>query len=439
MSKEITPSSLDGIKRLAKSIKKQTNSQHVEALNKAAREAHYENYEHARKILSKTQNAKLAYKDLFLTAYWRNRDTNESGRENLKLSLGSLWEELISHPQFKINRGLADFRASGPDHLEYRYSSRSQSEARKIVCAASRNLQFMQATGLRPTVSRKVYPRSEYLHGMPGADHTSGWYDPITKKYLFVAEPFSAGDISGEMETWAREHGQDIAISSWPGMYNPPYSSLYLTSDLIKGIPLSPVLRALEKLPPPLIEENWTGESVPFKVFVSPGALAKDKASREKLKANPPKVRTGPLTTLGYLKLSGEQSRRPKGQLSVEMHGQIGKSLTSVLADTLQRKSVTSRLEDVRQKLEEWVSKEYSETELPKNELEDIYYHYFELNFIDAINKETRDMHVRSLNKAITILTQYYPECPPVNALVKKLNGAINSMQSWKLSLKIKS
>jgi hypothetical protein len=50
---EIKPSTLEGIKRLATHLKKAQSIQHAVALDKAAKQAGYENYRHAFKELSK--------------------------------------------------------------------------------------------------------------------------------------------------------------------------------------------------------------------------------------------------------------------------------------------------------------------------------------------------------------------------------------------------
>lgn len=47
----ITPATLDGIKQLAKKISRVQGMPHVKALDVAARQAGYENFQHARKEL----------------------------------------------------------------------------------------------------------------------------------------------------------------------------------------------------------------------------------------------------------------------------------------------------------------------------------------------------------------------------------------------------
>lgn len=49
------PSTLEGIKRLAKSIKKEKGIQHSDALNEAAKVAGYENFRHAQNKLGEAK------------------------------------------------------------------------------------------------------------------------------------------------------------------------------------------------------------------------------------------------------------------------------------------------------------------------------------------------------------------------------------------------
>lgn len=51
----IRPSTVDGIKQLAKKIKRELSTTHTEALDVASRQAGYENFVHARRQLSMPQ------------------------------------------------------------------------------------------------------------------------------------------------------------------------------------------------------------------------------------------------------------------------------------------------------------------------------------------------------------------------------------------------
>jgi predicted PP-loop superfamily ATPase len=53
-AKDVTPTTIEGIKRLAKSIKKQYGCPHHEALDIAAQRAGYMNLRHAQRLLRET-------------------------------------------------------------------------------------------------------------------------------------------------------------------------------------------------------------------------------------------------------------------------------------------------------------------------------------------------------------------------------------------------
>lgn len=290
MSRKSTrPSTLDGIKRLATSLKAKQQIQHSQALDLAAQAAVFQNFAHAKRALQQApgpiqrQTGHL----LLLTAYWKDPKTSTSGRETLVIFLSSPWTDLITPALFKNHHALAHFRAESSDHLARGPLTSSQSEARRSVCAAARAFQFMDATKLRPSRSfSRAYPGGDSRNAVPGRDHYSIWYDRTTKRYLFADEPYenSIKDKLHEREAWAERHGYAIVKPEWSGMYAPDIGSrLYLIAHQTKGIPLMPIVAALDKLPKPMIEEHWNGESaamMPY--FVSPGSIAKAVVSKAK-------------------------------------------------------------------------------------------------------------------------------------------------------------
>lgn len=58
ISKAIRPSTLDGIKRLAKSLKRERGIQHARALDEAAQAAGFQNFRHASNALATPQLVK---------------------------------------------------------------------------------------------------------------------------------------------------------------------------------------------------------------------------------------------------------------------------------------------------------------------------------------------------------------------------------------------
>src|ERR1035437_7702289 len=331
-SETIRPSTMDGIKRLAKLIKVERGIQHTPALEVAAKSAGFQNFKHARNVLGSGGNRPQARPDhpLYLTVYWRDKESDTRGRETLKILLDTSWSDLITPAQLDDHRALTDFRPEGPDHLVAPILTHSQSQARRDICAAARTLQFMDTTKLRPSKSHsRAFPAGRSSNAVPGRDHYSVWYDPETKRDLFADEPYeiAAQSKAAERAAWSERHGFAIAKPSWPGMYNPDgVSWLYLIADSAKGIPLAPIVAALNHLPAPISEVDWSGESAPsMPIFFSPGTLARIEARA----AEPPspklrKVTTGPRKTVGYVQTFVGPQRRPKGRMPIEVHAQVG-------------------------------------------------------------------------------------------------------------------
>lgn len=278
LNKTIHPTTLTGIKRLAKSLKIEQAIPHTRALDVAAQQAGFQNFRHARNTLPRTVKHKtfLENHHVYLTVYWKNEKNGSSGRETLHLPLSTPWNSLIEPSQFKLIRTLMWFKAEGSDHLASEHLQQNQSLARRDICAVARTLQFMDATKLRPSRSHhRAFPNSSWSDKLPARDHYSVWYDRKTKRYLFADEPYeqAANTQIHERETWAKRHGFIISKPNWPGMYAPDVGSrLYLVADNEKGIPLKPVVKVLNKLPSPIVEDTWNGESAPMlPYFVSPG------------------------------------------------------------------------------------------------------------------------------------------------------------------------
>lgn len=57
MSKIVNPSTMEGIKRLAKSLKREKNISHTEALDQAAQAAGFQDFRHAQTTLSQADSA----------------------------------------------------------------------------------------------------------------------------------------------------------------------------------------------------------------------------------------------------------------------------------------------------------------------------------------------------------------------------------------------
>lgn len=437
-SENIRPSTMDGIKRLAKSIKTLRGLQHARALDESAKVAGFENYRHARnklKVAAQPQLSPHARHRVYITVYWHDKQSGERGRETLILQLATLWSELIQPAQFQNHRAIVHFHRDGPDHLAQHELSGSQSRARSSVCAVARTLQFMDATKLKPSKGySRVYPDGRSSNAVPEHDHESVWYDPETKRYLYADEPYEASAEKAILErnAWAERHGITIIKPSWPGMY---YSNgdtrLYLITDAQKGIPLGPIVAALERLPAPMNEDTWNGESAPsFPYFVSPGSIKNDAT----VKMPPQKLTRsvlGKRNTVGYVQTFVGLQRRPNGKMPVEMHARVGELLKSVLVASFQRKGVYSRVNDIRCELDEWTMREYNHDELPSEQFFGLYYHESAETNQRTISSEERLKHIASLESVKSLLIEYYPDSPPLRSVLKKVDEAVKSMHAW--------
>jgi hypothetical protein len=434
----IRPSSLDGIKRLAKSIKNEQSIQHIRALDLAAQSAGFQNFRHARNVLtgSRPNLPQQRGSRLFLTAYWKDKSSGADGRETLTVWLDSLWSDLVSPQQLKNERALARFRPEGPDHLVKRDLGASQARARAAICAAARALQFMDATKLRPTTGHsRAFPNGNPTNALPGRDHYSVWYDRDSKRYVLADEPYEGAALSraAERAAWAALHGFTIAQPSWRGMYNPGGGSrLYLVSDSERGVPLEPLVGALDRLPEPIAEESWNGESAPATPwFVSPGTLAQA-TKRPSAAATEKAARPQRQNAVGYVRTFVGPQRRPNGRMPIEVHARVGQLLKSVLAASYYRRGVYNRVDAIRSELDEWTQREYTNAELPNEQFFGLYYRESGSTFSRSISAEENRRHVVSLENVKQLLVEHYPDSAPLRALLKKVDAAIQSMQSWR-------
>ncbi len=435
-SEAIRPSTLDGIKRLAKLLKVERGIKHLRALDDAAQAAGFQNFRHASNVLrtvSKPGLSRPAHR-LYLTAYWKDREAGASGRETLTISLSTPWNGLITPLQLQNHRALVNLRVEGPDHLVGGHLHSTQSEARRAACAAARALHFTDATKLRPSKSHsRAFPGGQSSNAVPGRDHYSVWYDRETKRYLLVDEPYemTVERLAQEREAWAKRNGFTIVKPEWAGMYAPDIGSrLYLIADEAKGIPLQPIADALNKLASPIVEVTWDGESAPMMpFFVSPGAIAKASAAKDKPK--PPRKPSGQRNSVGYVRTFIGPQRRPNARMPIDAHAEVGRLLTSVLSATYYRKGVYNRIDAVRSELDEWAQCEYSHAELPNDQFFALYYNQSGSELSRSLSDAERARHIESLAYVKKRLSEHYPDCPPLRALLKKVDAGLKSLQSW--------
>lgn len=429
MSNEsIRPTTIVGIKRLAKSIKAECGIPHHEALNAAAKQAGFENFRHAsnRLQVSARFTAKAVRYRLYLSGFWKDRETGARGRETTWVELSAPSSELVTRAQMKNQRSLVRLVPEAEDHFSYQYMFSSQSETRRALCAATRTFQFMDATKLRPTRAHsRVYPGGTSSNAIPGRDHTSSWYEPQTKAYVFADEPYEAAAQSraAEREAWARAHDYDVAKPNWPGMYNPGGpggSRLYLTASRTRGPSVAALAAALDKLPTPMLEETWQGESVEgMQRFKSPAELA---AIAEPRPTPAPKAS----------RTRSVETRQPRlGRMPIEVHEEIGRKLREVMAHTYRRSGVHNRLDRVRSELDDWIQREYDPKALPMERFSNVYYGDGpRTTFARSLSSEQVRQSVEALEAVEAEIERHYT-ATQCKTMLSRIDQAIKSLQTW--------
>ncbi|QEH81571.1 hypothetical protein EIK56_27185 [Sphingomonas sp. C8-2] len=255
---------LDGIKRAAKKLGRDLSIPHHDALDRVAREVGYQNFVHATRTFPDHGQLKAAPPRFAIEIhqFWADRKAGERGTEKLAMTLGQSLDDLVKAHQCEgflggtevhdgrllIGHGRADDR----DH------------ARMWVCRLARTLQFMEATGLKPSASRRGFPKSQWSNRLPGADHDHHWYHPGTRSFYLTDEPYpgaGAKMYAAERAAWCDTHGYDVIASPWRSIYGLG-TELYLVAK--RGGPLTAGALALqlEKAPPPINEIDWQHHAV---------------------------------------------------------------------------------------------------------------------------------------------------------------------------------
>jgi len=431
MSKtDVQPSSIEGIKRLAKAISKRDSITHSKALDTASQASGFGNFQHAHRSLSnRSADAAPVRHVVYISTFWRDSETRTSGRETIRVFLSTPLDELIKPTQYRYAHKLGRFRRHASDHVIDEYRPDSASAALARACGAARVLQFMDITGLRPSKAR-VEPREGYSARLPGHDHGSAWYDPVAKHHVGTDEPYSGSALSkiAERDAWARKHNWLLAKPDWAGMYYPEGGSeLFLYADASKGYSLDGLLKALSKAPSAIVPENCDRVAIEAHApFVTPGEKAAAEAKRAidaQRKAPSPR---SPNTTVEYrLPLSGKLRRRPKAAMPVDAHAKIGSLLKGVLIDMRARAGVYKRVDAVRSELDDWVQCEHDRQAMSDAVFFDLYYG----ENSTGGKPETGDQHIENLRLAQATLIRHYPDCAPLRDLMGKIDLAVRSLE----------
>jgi hypothetical protein len=401
------PSTLDGIKRLAKNIKRERNVPHHLALDIAAGEAGYQNIRHAQEQLQ--ARIKHGFK-VFLTAYWA-AGRAEAGRETLSIELPKPLGDIIPRHQITAARNLGWFHLESADHLERRIDLNSQATARDVLLTAARTLHFMAATGLRPATTQKQERPMRVFDSLPGRDHQSYWFDGDTGAWVFLDEPYPHIDVE-QRRAWAQQRDIRIVGAKWDGLHNPGSAVPYVfcvdetLADRLPG--------QLERLQASG-ERGWDGESASyFSQFVGPARQASGAPRRPRPMPAPRGVaRNGALPYGG--RGAGQSSLwRPAIRMSLDTHLTIGPLLYALdheLFPGPQRRTIGR----VRSTLDDWLQLEYPGDEMSSEQFNEAYYGKYREPIV------ARAAQLDAIRSIATKLRDGYPSCVPRDKLISLL------------------
>lgn len=406
----VPPSTLDGIKRLATSIKREQGVWHHEALDLAAQRAGQQNFRHAQRLLSARAAAQHA---VFLTAYWRTRERPIAwGRETLRVQLTKPLAELAERNELAAYKPTGAFRLEASDHLEHRLNLDSKASAQDALLAGACALRFMATTGLRPTTTRKQRALLD-LDTMPERDHWSRWIDPSTGEIVGLDEPYRDRiELVAERQAWLAKHGLFMLAPAWEGMHNPGYTRPYLiVRDEAMGRRLQAQVEALG----PMVEPHWESGAYTDR-FVSPARAAAGRAaSRRVMPAYPGTVRAGAVAYGGRPGVKG--SWRPAVPMPFESHERVSRLLQNLSASSLPAR-VRAVILHARSVLEDWVLAEHREIADKRN---DLYYGGRTTALDDGLRGA-------AMATVISVLRRGYQECAPRRRLLAKLERAEKSL-----------
>lgn len=430
------PTTLEGVKRLAKQIRKVEGIQYSKALDRASNVIGLENFKHARSNLSISSFA-TTRDYVLLTIYWIDKKQgHRCGRETLRVALSRPLLETCPKHLLKYARGIGSLRMVAEDHFVGDDVADSQEYARDQLCTAERAIRFMEDTGLVPFTGRTKVPPELSSDKLPGMDHPTYWLDPINSEFILADEPY--GDLSGEewhlqgeRLAWADRHGWRIEKTSWAGMYFPYSCDLYIGVKSRSGYDLEGLVRKINAMPPPSVSGNWSGDSsTSLDTFLSPLANTSQDARRARCKGMICPLPSKTSVPLNYK--AGCSKRRPLGELGLDGHKLAGRTIKAVIASEHITDGVFSRLCSLRAELENWMYHEVDRRLLDGPDFYEIYYRSTEEDKALKRSWSTRADTVTAIRQVAEQLKVAYSDCAPLRQQLRRLEMSASIIENTK-------
>lgn len=412
-NRDIRPTTVIGIKRLAKTLKRSQSVTHSTALDEASRRAGFENFRHAQQGMEQSVPSEATLRfAVFLTAYWK-ADDGTSGRETLETHISRPLRELVRRGRGAGAYDLRYFRVDADDHLENYEDFVSQGVSRLLVMEAARALHFLDATNLSGK-GRWSYR----IPQVPHQDHSHEWIHMPTGAEVLADEPYRSKWLHQERCDWGKDKGLHFAMSP-VRLYDHGSGSglepMFFTS--FSKDALDAVCAGLQQRAEQLAwSRSWSGESAPYApIFRSPVQQANTLRKRARPRAVEfDKPTNGALPYL-FSPMSSELSWRPAAAMPVEAHEELGRLINGLL---LVDGRYFSTLSHVRQLLDSWLGCELGQGDVLGSSMTDIYWRKDRVSLPEGTTWQDAFARIAEL------LTASYPNSRPLRDMQKRLLSA---------------
>jgi hypothetical protein len=210
-------------------------------------------------------------------------------------------------------------------------------------------------------------------------------------------------------------------------MYRPYECDLYIVMEGRFSAELAELRSKIEAMPPPLLEENWPGESVPsWETFLSPKATTPQDARRARCRGTI--YPAASKTTEPYSYSLGVTRRRPAGKMKIEQHIHAGGIIKAVLGSGVANSGAYFRLNSLRSTLEDWMSMEIGRNDLQGPEFFEVYYSEAPADAAFWDLARTRDGVLSMLEDLKKLLADTYPDCAPLRRQINKISISISQI-----------
>lgn len=428
LNEKIQPSTLGGIKRHAKQIKKSDGLPHHVALDIASQKASFSNYAHARHQLENQTTIPSGHQ-LFFSVFWYDRQNRKVGREVLEVALSKPLLEIANINEFKKSLFMGRFRLASPDHFVNDQVSGTQAQAREDICKAVRVLRFMEATGLKPSGDHTaMYPNRSHSNRLPSSDHASSWRDPTSGQFILIDEPYLPPKVDGERAVWAKTHNWHLQASKWPGMYYPGMSHLFVATDASTGYDFKGLIDKIDSIQSPITPENWIGTSINgHEAFFSPLCVTQNDKKRAFPKGaiyRTPSSKTLPMRLWG----DPDNERRPNATMSIENHQAAAKLILAIQQSSLCTYAINKRLRWVTNKLENWFFAEYDRSVTDSFG----FFYYGSIDEGDSLVLQASSAKgaIQLLQELRSLLVDAYVDCEPLRQMIRRVDTSIKTLSN---------